>query len=526
MSTGSDVHFQEPESVAGVQRVRTDPGYNPPAREMPEALAVLVRARRLLILFVVSAMLSALALTYIYSERYCATTTILYRPNSDIRFEGLGPQQRTLGFPIPLTVPFEALGLTIKQVGTSERILRPVVVDLGLDQPDTTHREGLAKYYHETREAVKKLSKNAWEILKYGRTIEANPTTTAILELAANTTIDTKQKNYAAVLTVADKDPARAAKIVDRIGAELVKFVQEQSVGAAREQGAKLDTQLTRTKEEIERTRQAIQSLKTAQGFIALDEETALHLRTAEQFEQKLLATNAELTAALAKLKALSSQREGLAPLIKASETYADDPVYTHLRQLKSSSEVELQGLIARSPKDHPEVRSTQAKIQAADELLAGAKATRLTQESTEVSKVYQTLHAEELKAKADVAALKEAQAALSQGLQKARDRITKPSVEAEYNDLQLRLTVLESDYKKLATVREEVRASELTSRPEVRTLHPATPPDQPFRPIKVFHVLLSGFLALILGIGFAYLFDYLRLLLGAQAPRQALKST
>jgi uncharacterized protein involved in exopolysaccharide biosynthesis len=486
-----------------------------PTFEVRESLAVLYRARKLMALFVVSALTTSLVLTYVYSERYRATTSIVYRPNTDFRFEGFAAQQRTMGFPVPITQPFEALGLTVRQVGLSERVLRPVVVALNLDKPEPITSTGLTRLYQETKKEVKKASRKVWEVLKHGRTIEGNPVTEAVEELAKNTTIDTRQKNYAATLTVVDKDPVRAAEIVDRIGAELIKFLQEQSVGAAREQGSELDVRLVQKKAEIDNARAAIQSLKTSNKFIELAEETSLHLRTAEQIEQRLLANQAELSAARAKLKALSSQVQALEPMVKGSETVADDPVYSHLRELKAGYEVELRGLSERLPPEHPDVRSVQAKIRTTEELLTASRPTRVAQMSSELSKVYQSIQTDEAQVKAQIAGLESAQSSMLTSLEKARARIAGPGVESKHHDLQLQLALLESDYKKLTTLREEIRAAELTTKAEVYALHPATPQDAPFRPIKIYNVALSGLLALIIGLLVTYLLDYGRWLMG-----------
>jgi uncharacterized protein involved in exopolysaccharide biosynthesis len=492
---------------------------DPSVREM---VAVLRRGRGFLALFVASAMISSLALTLIYSERYRATTTIMYRPNAAVQFEARN-QQTALGFPVPL-LPFEVLGQTIGHVGTSECILRPVVVDLGLDRPDTTRRSGLAKLYHDTKEAVKEFSNKAWQVLKYGRTIDENRATAAIVELAANTTIDTSKKDYASTLTVVDKDPVRAARIADRIGVELVKFIGEQSVQAAHEQGGELEALLAAKKEEIDGARSAIESLKSSGAFIDLAEETSLHLKTAEQFQLELMKNEADLSAARAELVALEAQREALSPMLKASETISDDPVFDKLRETRVSSEIELQGLFERSPKEHPDIRSTQAQIRTADRLLSSTDRTRVSQVAMQLNAIYQSVHGQELKARARVAGLGAANESMKANLAQARSRITRPELEKRHNELRLQLDELEADFKKLATLREEVRAVELTSKAEVRTLHDATPQDKPFRPIKVYHVLLSGLLALILGVGVIFLIDFSQSLLrdGARDPGRA----
>jgi uncharacterized protein involved in exopolysaccharide biosynthesis len=165
-------------------------------------------------------------------------------------------------------------------------------------------------------------------------------------------------------------------------------------------------------------------------------------------------------------------------------------------------------------PKDHPDVRGAQAKVRTTKDLLAAVKPARLTQVAWELSQVYQTVQGEEVKVRAEIAGLEAAQASMTASLDQARARVPKPAVEARHNDLCLQLAVLESDYRKLATLREEVRAAELTSKAEVHLLHPATPPDKPARPIKIYHVLVSGLLALILGVAVIYLVDYGRSLL------------
>jgi uncharacterized protein involved in exopolysaccharide biosynthesis len=483
----------------------------PPEADLRERLAVLRRSARPLALFVVSAMVSALVLTYLFSEKYRASTTILYSANTDVRFEGLGQQQRTMGFPVPAVYPFETLGLTIKQVASSERILRPVVVDLELDKPLPNNHTGLAWLYHEAKDEVKELGHKAWQVLRFGRVFEEDRVGLAIAGLAKNVTVITPQKSYAATLTVVDSDPDRAARIVDRVGQELAKFLRDESAQSARAQGAELDQQLSAGRQEIKRARSAIEALKTSHHFISLNEETSLHLQTAEQFEQKLLTTESELTSARAKLKTLVAQREGIDPMPKAAETVADDPVYNRLRERRAELEVDLRGLTERMPRDHADVRAVQAKIRTTDELLAAAQATRVSQVSRELSKLYQTLHEDEVKTRAEIAGLEAAQQSLKSALNTARARITPADIETRHNDLQMRLAVLESDYKKLTTLREEVRAAEVTSRAEVQVLHAASAPDLPFRPVKIYHVLLAGLLALLVGVGFVYLLDYVR---------------
>jgi uncharacterized protein involved in exopolysaccharide biosynthesis len=83
--------------------------------------------------------------------------------------------------------------------------------------------------------------------------------------------------------------------------------------------------------------------------------------------------------------------------------------------------------------------------------------------------------------------------------------------VVSHLGELELQLRVQELEFTQLATALEEARITGLASVPEVQVLYKATKQDAPFRPIKLYHVGLSGFLALMIGIALAYMADFLR---------------
>jgi len=480
--------------------------------DLQQKLAVLRRSRSMLVLFCISAMVSSLILTYIYSERYRAVTTITYRPTQAIRFQSREAQ--SLGFPVPL-LPFEAIGQTISQIGTSEVILRQVVERLGLDQPDTKARTGFAYVYHETKKAVKKFGRRTWQIFKYGRFIEEDLTSAAIIHLAKDVTIDTSRKDFTATVTVVDKYPERAATIVDVLGEVLVDFMREENSRFARTQRQELDRMLIAKQQEIDDVRRQIENLKSRHGFISLRKETNLNLESIEEFERKLRLTHEDLGEAQAKLAQIRTQRQSQSMMIKVSESRTDDPLYDELREMKADREVARQGLLQKLPADHLDVQAINAELAATERALASAQAKRVTDETTHINEIYQKTLAEELETQARVAGLEAARKSLQETLAELRKRLRDPSVESKLNGLTQKLEVLESTYQQLATAQAESRVAELESEGEIHILHKATPQDAPFRPIKIYHVLLSGMLALILGVGVVYLLDFWQSLLG-----------
>ncbi len=482
-------------------------------------LSVLRRSRGLLILFCASAMLSSLALTYIYSERYRATTTVIYRPTDSIRLQNR--QSQSLGFPVPM-LPFEVIGQTISQIGTSEVIMREVVGNLGLDKPDTKRRAGFAYYFHETKKQIREFGGKAWQVLKYGRVIEENRTSAAIVDLAKNTTIDAERKDYTARIEVVDKDPERAAKIVDEIGRVLVKFIKTESVSSARRQYAELESRTVQTKSEMDALRKELEEVKTSRKLVSYTEEMSLNLKSIDEFERQMRDTEKRIAQAKGKLKAIESQKATLTPMIKSSETVKEDPVHDKLREMKAEREARLEGLLKRFPIDHPDVLMLQAELKATCQELAGLSPTRVGSQTTQINELHQKVLADEMETRAELTGLEAARESLNKSLAELRQKTPEPAVETRLEDLRLKLVVLETNYRQLATAKEDARIAELQGEGEIRVLHPATPQDAPFRPIKIYHVLVSGLLALMLGVGVACVVDFWRSLAEGQGTSES----
>jgi len=455
-------------------------------------------------------MLCSLGLTYALSERYRAGTTIVYRPSRrvQIKQEFSTNQETALGFPLP-TLPFEVIGKTIEEMGTGERVLRRVVQDLGLDRPEPIQGTGFGYQVRQIKESIKKYASQGWQILKHGRIIAVNPTSEAIMSLAKNTRIHT-QKNYTARLSVSAKDPAKAALIVDHLAQALVDVMRELNTESARQHVESLDQRVAVKATELENARKAIDDLKNEHGFVSLDEETALHLNTAAKIQRDLLDNEGNLQGAMARLKTLISQRESLEMRVRTLETVDDDPVYIKLRGTLTDKEVLLRGLLNKLPEHHADVQALRAEIQMVGELLATMEARRVSSVTTALNAQYVSVQAEELRVGAEIRGLEADNASLADSLAKVKAEIDGPSVQSKLRELELQVKLHELGYGQLVTAREEARIAQIALITEIQVLHKATPQDAPFRPIKIYHVALSGFLALMIGLGLVYILDFL----------------
>ena len=168
-----------------------------------------------IIVFCISAILSSLAQTYIFSEKFRTVTTIYYKPQEITRLRA--QDTRAFGAPLP-TIPFKIINQNLQEIVTSEAILRPVVIELGLDQEEEKIYEGpwYEQLYDKTKDLVKEYAGEAWVFLKHGRQIIDTPTIAAIKELRENLELS-NENSYFFNLFIVDKDPQQAARIADAI---------------------------------------------------------------------------------------------------------------------------------------------------------------------------------------------------------------------------------------------------------------------------------------------------------------------
>ncbi len=482
-------------------------------KSLRDVVALIRRHRHALLLFFCSAIVSSLAITFIFSEKFRAATLIVCRPTDTIEVQpnAVVPDKTALGFPVP-TVPFQAVGATLERVGKSERVLRRVVESLGLDQPRQNTNVGISWYFVEGKSKVKEWMGNAWDVLKFGRVIKEDPTTAAIIGLMKYVTIEARE-DYTSTLIVVDNDPDRAALIVDELGRVLVDEIKKLSTQAAQERSVELAHRLEAKDKELQTARLQIDKLKGEWGFSSLDGEMALHLKSLEDFKNQLLQNEVQLSNARATLAALTGQLAELKAIVPSSTTVRDDPLNRELQTQLAHYVVERKGLLYRRGENHVDVKALSDKIEDIKAQTANLEVTRISDEVTGTNASYETVLLEEISAVSQVEGLAAANASLKASIELLQARILPSKIVSDMESLELTRRTFEVDYLHLAAALEEAKTAELAEVPEVRVLFAATPIHRPIRPIRVYHVALSGFLALSLGIAFVLLIDFFKTL-------------
>lgn len=317
---------------------------------------ILIRQKGFILVFCFSAILSSLALTYVFSERYIAATNIYYRPleRSLLRQR----DSEAFGSPAPMA-PFEVIIQSLKDMIRSETILRSVVETLNLDKTvKVDYSTWYKRWYHSSKDFIKTQLSNLLSLLKYGRVIEEDATAKAIKGLRKSISIQATGDSYVYVLFVKDKYPERTAKIVDIAGQYLVDWLKEQDQTPAQNRCIQLDKQLQEVEKEIKELRNEREELLKQSNFIAIAEERAEGVKSIYAMEQEAIRFKAQVEEKRKIVRELEREIQN------KSATYVNPDDVKKMESDRLFTQIELHGLLAKMDFQQSSIVELRTKLQ------------------------------------------------------------------------------------------------------------------------------------------------------------------
>ncbi len=415
-----------------------------------------------ILVFALSAMLSALALTYIYSEQYRAEATIFLKPAETTQLT----QHTTeaLGAPFPSNTQFIAVDKTISQLLDSDALLRQVVADVHLEIPEPRDVSGpwYVQYYKQTKHVLEDYFHYVWDVLRWGRIIE-DPVGGAVARLRATLKVASND-SYLYKLTASASSPERARAIADDLGTRLVDTLRRIDLGAAEERRDRLAQLREEKGRDLEDIEEQIRHLQASNQLASLPDELTEATSRASHFQRERADNSADLHESDAKLAELTRLAELTARAPPLAAEAAGD---------------------GRDPS--PSARPSR---------LSPTDYTRLTSDKLDAQ-----IRSRGLSAK--LASNEQSYAAANTRLQALAQ------VQAKYDFLSAGLAAAKRDYASLNDAYEEAVIETTAGQNELHMQAQATALPAPISPIKIYHVGAAGALALIIAIGLAYVFDY-----------------
>ena len=303
--------------------------------------AVLSQHKWFIVVFCMTAMVSSLAITYAISEKYVTGITILFRPVQTTVLRDKVTE--VFGSPVPVT-PFKIIKQTLRDIAANDNVLRPVVVELGLDKKNEPVYDGwFNEIYQRTKKGLKEGMVDAWTLLKYGRLVSEDPVIHAIIKLRDNINVEATKDSFIYILTVKDSVPKRAVMIADLVGEKIVAMLREEYQEPVAQNVLTFKNNLAQKETEILKLREEKKYILESNGIVSLSDETARGVDNLYEMQLELTQIKSRINMTQKRIDEIEKKlQKGTRAILQAED-------YKKLMSDKVFEQIELKGLVAKS---------------------------------------------------------------------------------------------------------------------------------------------------------------------------------
>jgi len=477
--------------------------------EAEQLANLLARNKRFITLVIGSAAITALALTYVVSEKYRASTLVLIRPQQSVDL--VPKRQEILNFPVGFYTPVETGSKTYTEIVKSRAIAEKIVGSLHLDKA-RDQGGGILWLWRQSTTAVKKAFAKIWVVLKFGRIPQDTPFNEAVEETIKNLEVKPTKDTYLFEIQATSRSPHDAADIANAATSAFMEYMVEASstdrAGTARQS----EERLAASEWSLAASRKALADYKRDHGLVSLSKETEVEVEALSSLQTSLQSTTTKIAGLLARHAELERKLGKTDKVALSSTKRVANPILADLRAQLANDEVKLARLNKLYTPKHKEVEELTAEIQQIEEVLNHAPATLESEQITQVTPQYQWVLDEITRVDTDLASLRAEQSRLNSAVEEKRSKLARiPSEEAEVARLQLAVGVNEEAHKIIAKANEEISVFSLQAAPSIEVVQAAVPSVYPVSPIKIYNVSLAALLGLLLAIALVLASDYVR---------------
>lgn len=263
---------------------------------------------------------------------------------------------------------------------------------------------------------------------------------------------------------------------------------------------------LQESQQELERSEAALEKYKSEHKVMDPEAETKALLDKLKDVDKLKAENSVALSGAQAKLSTAHSQIGEEKPGF-----IADSPLIQQYKGKLSELEVQLVSLTQKYTDRHPEIMATRAGIAEVQAALNAEIGKVVTANAPSMNPIHQGLLQAKIQAEAEIAARAAQKAAIDRVVGEGETSLNKlPSKEHGLARVLRDAKVNQDIYVMLAKRYEETRISEVMQPTDVQVIDVAVAPEKPILPKKALNVVIGAILGLFVGIGLAFLLEYL----------------
>lgn len=431
--------------------------------ELKDIIKTIKKRRGMIIKIFLGMVTFAIILSFLISPTYEAETNLRIKQPKGLANSLLGD------------LPMGNSGATKQLMSTYAEILKSrTVVQAVIDKvyADETNEEKIPTYEQMLKRITTQPVKDT-EILK----VKVTGKSPDEAELLANTLVDTFN--------------ARMTYLVRSEQTTIREFIGER---------------LKESKKELEQSEAVLEKYKREQKIVAPEAETKALVDKYSDIDKLAAENTVAMAAAQAKLGTAQQQLNKEKPGF-----VADSPLIQQYKQKLAELEVQLVSLSSKYTEKHPEVMATRAAITETNGRLSSEISRVISKDAASMNPIHQGLLQSQIESEAEISARSAQNQAIKSIISSSEQELSKlPGKEHGLAKVMRDASVNQEIYIMLAKRHEEARISEVMEPTDVQVIDKADSPEKPISPKKTLNVVIAAILGLFIGVGLAFLLEYM----------------
>ncbi len=318
-----------------------------------------------------------------------------------------------------------------------------------------------------------------------------------------------------AIIRLKAYTPRDAAMLTNAVAEEYVNFTLYDLRKEARSVRDFIQNQLNKIEKELEEAQDSLKKFKEQTGIFMLDEDARNLINRLSNLQAELTAATTEKVATKARINNLRAQLQQQSAQQKerllTSPEISGNPVVQSLKDKLTELEIRKAKLMEEYTEQHPEVQAINREIEKTKDELRKAVGSAMKAGPLTSDPIIQSILQDLIKSEADLNALEGQIEALKKVISYYESRIKQlPTTEVRLAELTREVESKKATYNMLLSKLEDVKITEARTVSDAKVVDSAVPPTHPIKPKKKLNLILGFILGLMLGIGGAFVSEYL----------------
>ena len=333
----------------------------------------------------------------------------------------------------------------------------------------------------------------------------------AVEELSERISVSQIRDTRLILLTTEYETPELAKDITNTLATTFIQMNMDSKRGEAKAALIFITEQTDQVSAKLKVAEEDLLQFKEEENLVILSEEARLKLERLSEVEASYQEVKIAYHEVTTRLNEIRKQLNQLDKEQISTTVISKDPVVENLRGQLTDLQIKLVQLESQFSPDAPQILQIKVQIDVLEDRLKEEVGTIISERIKIINPIYMELYAKLVGYETDHNALKAREDALNILLKDYESEVQKfPAQELRLIRLERDRRVNEELYTQLLTAKNEIQIEAASEIGNINVIDRAKTPTDPIKPRKLLNIIVGFVLSLIIGLGLAFLLEFL----------------